>query len=118
MAASAEPVDDAGFVVTVEYEVQIFEQSQAEEDEEGAAVGSLAFAFAALYRWGHELADVEERELDAFAVTTGTMALYPYAREYVADMTGRLGLPTLTMPVRRLPSPWHPDGELTQPSDD
>lgn len=41
-------------------------------------------------------------ELDAFGKTTGQFALYPYARELVANMTGRMGLPPLHLGVMRL----------------
>ena len=43
-----------------------------------------------------------ESELTAFGQTTGQFALYPYAREFVADLTGRMGLPPLHMGVMRL----------------
>lgn len=40
-----------------------------------------------------------ESELAAFGHTTRQFALYPSARELVAVVTSRLGLPTLTMGV-------------------
>ena len=42
-------------------------------------------------------------ELNAYAISTGQYALYPYAREYISDLTMRLGLPPLTIGVLKIP---------------
>jgi hypothetical protein len=42
-------------------------------------------------------------ELTAYAVSTGQFALYPYVREYIYNVTGRLGLPPLTLGVLKAP---------------
>lgn len=59
-------------------------------------VARLEFQFAALYQLtGDDVVEFPEDELDAFGQTTGLLALHPYAREFVATMTGRMGLPPL-----------------------
>ena len=40
-------------------------------------------------------------EMQAYAATTGQFVLHPFARQYIYDMTGRLGLPPLTVGVLR-----------------
>jgi hypothetical protein len=68
-------------------------------------VATLNFELAALFtlemRDGDE--PVKDEELEAYASSTGRLLLYPYAREYVYDVTGRLGLPALTMGVLQEP---------------
>lgn len=65
----------------------------------------LSFQLAALYL----LPDYQgtepfpDEELDAFGKTTGRLALYPYARELVSNMTGRMGLPALHLATARIP---------------
>lgn len=70
----------------------------ANDDEpDSGDVARLRFQLAALF-------DVEvskdkdpftDEEYEAYASTTGQFALYPYAREFVAELTGRMGLPPL-----------------------
>jgi len=71
-------------------------------------VAALRFELAALFtlemREGDE--PLEEEELEAYAASTGQLALYPYAREYVYDATGRLGIPPLTIGVLQEPIEW------------
>lgn len=42
-------------------------------------------------------------ELKAYAASTGQHALYPYVREYISDVTMRLGLPPLTVGILKMP---------------
>jgi hypothetical protein len=71
--------------------------SEVEKD-----IAAIEFTMAGLFqlrmREGEE--QPSDEELSAYASTTGTFALYPFAREYVYDVTGRLRLPSLTLPVR------------------
>lgn len=104
--------DDGGLIVTGEYTVLVREGSVESTDgaewDEQKTVLELAFTMAALFAVdapeGQE--PLEEDELDAFAKTTGQFALHPYAREFVADMTGRMGLPQLHIGMMKL----HLDG--------
>lgn len=52
-----------------------------------------------------------EEELTAYAATTGRFALYPYIREYVYDLTGRLALPPLTLEILSRPMPVSPGAQ-------
>jgi preprotein translocase subunit SecB len=68
-------------------------------------VAEIAFELAGLFR-----VDAQENdepftadEIQSYAVTTGQMALYPYARELVYDLTGRLALPPLTLGLFKIP---------------
>ena len=72
---------------------------------EGSTVARISFELAALFSLDDEAqaADLREEEIEAFAKSTGQMALWPFAREYVFDSTGRLGLPPLAIGVFRVP---------------
>lgn len=74
------------------------------EDEDPVEVASVRFQLNALFEVERvpEGEEFTESELEAFGETTGQFALYPYARELVSDMTGRMGLPSLHMGVMRL----------------
>ncbi len=108
--------DDSAFILRSKYSLVIAEAKDVVSDsengdndaagEEEGRVADISFEFAALFdlelREGDE--PVEDSELQAFAVTTGQFALYPYSREYIYDVTGRLGLPPLTVGVLKLPT--------------
>lgn len=96
-------------IVSCEYEVVVTEASSnpddGEEDSATGTVGSVKFTLAALFvvpeaKDGDE--PFTDDEYQAFAGTTGQMALYPYAREFIADITGRMGLPSLHIGPLRL----------------
>lgn len=76
------------------------------EDAPAEPVARVEFEHAALFviDKGAENPPGTE-ELNAYAVTTGQLALYPYVREYVSDITGRLGLPPLTLGILRMSLP-------------
>lgn len=85
------------FVISVEYELSVSQDGSSDaEDADEVIVASINFTFAALYSKPIEDSFADEA-LEAFAKTTGSFAVYPYAREYVQDVTGRLGLPPLTL---------------------
>lgn len=95
-SAQYEPGDEH-LIVRVDYALQV--RASVESDEKDAASEVLAhaeFTYVALF-----VADASEEfteaEVESFAQTTGAFAIYPYAREYVQDVTGRLGLPPLTL---------------------
>ena len=106
--------DEDSFIVKVAYELDIAEMDPEAHansdsdpfDDESAIIARIAFELAALF-----LLDMHEddeppsvEEMQAYAATTGQFALYPFAREYVYDVTGRLALPALTLAVLRLPA--------------
>lgn len=91
--------DDDGDAEAVESTRGPDEDKAADEDE----VASLAFKLNALFSVEEEPDEpFTEGELTAFGQTTGQFALYPYAREFVADLSRRMGLPALHMGVMRL----------------
>jgi hypothetical protein len=107
MASSVEYDDgDDFFVLRVNYDVEIIEKSN-ESTSDRRALARMSFELGALYRFGmpDEWEPFTEGERDAFGQTAGTLALYPYAREFVQELTGRMGLPPLTLSVYRLPYP-------------
>lgn len=97
------------FVVRGTYRVFITAASTNEavdtSNNPDAAVAKIEFEHAALFvidlDSGEDPPDAEE--LNAYAVTTGQFALHPYAREYISNVTGRLGLPPLTVGILRMP---------------
>jgi hypothetical protein len=100
--------DAAFFVLDMAYRVDVTEVQRDDEVEgEGEKFASLSFRMAALYdlRVPDDSPRPTVSELDAYAKTMGTLALYPYAREFVQSMTSRMGLPPLTMSTLRLPYP-------------
>lgn len=68
-------------------------------------IASAAFTYRALFEllMREEDEPPSSAELKAYALTTGSFAVYPYAREYVRDVITRMGLPTLTLGVLRQP---------------
>ena len=46
---------------------------------------------------------IEDANLQAFAATNGVYNAWPYWREFVQNMTVRMGLPAITAPVFRFP---------------
>jgi hypothetical protein len=78
------------------------EQSD-EDDATALEVASIKFNLNALFELERKPEEpFTEAELAAFGQTTGQFALYPYAREFIADLVGRMGLPALHMGVMRL----------------
>ena len=96
------------FVVRGTYRLFIRSSSTATgNDSQGSAspVANIEFEHAALFVMdmeGQEPPNPEE--LNAYAVSTGQFALYPYVREYISNITTRLGLPPLTVGVLKLPA--------------
>ncbi|SCL21223.1 hypothetical protein GA0070616_2239 [Micromonospora nigra] len=104
---------DDFFILEIEYEVEIQElvDGISSEDAQPRKLATIAFKLGSLYRL-----DVNGRnppegaELYSFSKTTGTIALYPYAREFVQSMSSRMGLPPLTLATFKLP---YPDSSTT-----
>jgi hypothetical protein len=70
---------------------------------EGHEVARIEFKLNALFEVEHQPdGPFTESELTAFGQTTGQFAVYPYARELIADVTRRMGLPPLHIGLMRL----------------
>lgn len=90
----------------IEVDDQEAERSEEAEVEDVPLLSEIKFKIAGLYTL-RELDDPEadalsDDELTSFAQSTGLLALYPYARALVSDLTGRIGLPTLTLPMIKI----------------
>jgi hypothetical protein len=107
--------DGNSFVLRSKYSLRIVQVPTAaaiREDEEADSaegeddlVADIKFEFGALFsttlRDGDEA--ITDEELRAYSLTMGVFAMYPYARQYIYDITGRMGLPPLTVGVLTLP---------------
>jgi Preprotein translocase subunit SecB len=95
------------FVVRGTYRLFIKSTSNAtgsDSDRPASAVANIEFEHAALFVMNIEGREPPRaEELNAYAVSTGQFALYPYVREYISNLTTRLGLPPLTVGVLKLP---------------
>jgi hypothetical protein len=79
------------------------DNSEDSDQEESDDVATINFNLNALFEVERVPDEpFSQSELEAFGETTGQFALYPYARELVSDVTGRMGLPALHMGVMRL----------------
>lgn len=91
--------DDA-ILLTVTYDLKI---ESIFEDDSTKPVAESSFNLGVLA--GIRLRDGEislsTEEVEAWSATTGSFALYPYAREYIQGITARMGLPALTLSVMR-----------------
>lgn len=94
--------DRQALVVSADFSLKM-DQSEKEGDEE-RDIASITFTLVALFETP-EGASYDTEELDSFGATTGIFSLYPYAREYVQDVTGRMGLSPLTLGVYRVGAP-------------
>lgn len=59
--------------------------------------------------------DVREMYFRCFSEVNGTYNAWPYLREAVQDISARMGLPPITLPVYRVPRPKSPDGPWSSP---
>lgn len=78
-------------------------EMRQEVDGEANDIANIQFTLAGLYSIPEDV-EFSDEEVAAFADTTGIFGLYPYAREYVQDVTGRLGLPPLTLGLYKIPT--------------
>ncbi len=102
-----EPGSEA-FVVRSSYSLSIMPATDAARAPRDSpeVIAKIEFEHAALFVFSLAEGDhpPTAEELSAYAVTTGQFALHPYARQYIYDVTGRLGLPPLTVGVMTLPA--------------
>lgn len=122
-AVDADPAAISAFVVRIACRLRIqnqtadADQEDPEDQTQEEPVATADFEYAALFdyalREGED--DPTEEELTAYATTTGRFALYPYIREYVYDLTGRLALPPLTLAILSRPMPTPPGSSVQKP---
>ena len=101
--------DDDTFVVSIPYNILLQQATDSDGGETPDVDGEVArmeFEFAALFSFRPREDDdpFAEDELLAYANTTASFAIYPFVREYVYDVTGRLRLPALTLGVLLQPT--------------
>lgn len=96
-------VGDPAILLAVEYQTSIDSTNEQGEEFEVADV-KFTLALLATITLLDDEDPLAEEEVEAYCATTGTFALYPYAREYLQSVTTRMGLPALTLSVLRLPS--------------
>lgn len=96
LLAPGESPELAGFVVQHDYVIGI------DSDDQAAARIECSFAAAFAHPVASELSG---EQIEAFGVTTGTMAIYPYVRELVQSLSSRFGFPVLMPILRSLPAP-------------
>jgi hypothetical protein len=106
-AVEYEPGSES-FVVRGTYRVSIRSTTTAgaasASQKLDSAVARIEFEQAALFVMDMDAGNPPDaEELNAYAVSTGQFALYPYVREYISDLTSRLGLPPLTVGVLKMP---------------
>lgn len=102
--------ESSALLVRGEYDLSIYEAPEGNRHngknehapEDAALVGTIKFVLASLYQLHLPEEDnppFTDDELEAFAETTAQFAMYPFARELVRDLTSRLSLPPLTLPM-------------------
>lgn len=64
--------------------------------EDRTSIAHLRFTYASVFHV-NQGCEWDDEALEAFAQSTGIFAIYPYAREYVTDVTNRIGLPPLVL---------------------
>jgi len=74
-------------------------------------------AFSLAYK-ADALDDLSKEHVDCFANTNGFYNAWPYWREFAQNMTARLNLPPLTLPVFRIFPPRQPQGPKDKPQED
>lgn len=100
---------DNFFVVEIAYELSIDDVAEVpappdDDDIDSTSIANFTFTLAALFALSMRTDDaaIEEDELEAYSLTTAQLLMYPYAREYIYDVTGRLGLPALTVGMLKM----------------
>ncbi|WP_332643280.1 hypothetical protein [Aeromicrobium sp.] len=99
--------EDLSFVIEAEYALQIKQLTRELGDDEEPApedftdLATVEVTVAGLFTL--DLVEDDRRpateEVEAYSRSTGLFALHPYAREQIANLTSRIGLPTLTIGV-------------------
>jgi len=72
------------------------------DDNEREEVASITLVMGTLYSVAGESFDFSDDETQAFAETTAHFAMFPFIRQQVHDLTSRLGLPPLVLPMLKI----------------
>lgn len=96
-AAQVTPDKDA-IIVSVTFDLKMNQELEDQRTE----IAKVEFTLLGLYTLPEDV-KFTDAEVESFGATTGIFALYPYAREYVQNVTGRLGLPPLTLGLYKVP---------------
>lgn len=97
----------SSFVVRAAYQLLVAEQRPGISDPfetNDTAIANIEFELAGLFMLHLDRKEdpPSPSELEAYAESTGQIALYPFAREYIYDITGRMALPPLTIGVLKV----------------
>lgn len=65
-------------------------------------VASITLVMGTLFSVAGDSFDFGEEEKQAFAETTAQFAMFPFIRQQVHDLTSRLGLPPLVLPMLKI----------------
>ncbi len=76
-------------------------KKKAEQDEPFLNIKAM---FALVYR-AKDLSKLSKKAFDSFGQANGIYNAWPYWREFVQNVTTRMGLPSLTVPVFRIVAP-------------
>jgi preprotein translocase subunit SecB len=70
-------------------------------DDEAKSFLRISASFRLVYGCG-DLEELSDEKLEAFGSVNGVFNAWPYWREFVQNMTARMGLPPLVLPVFRV----------------
>lgn len=85
--------DKSGILVLVTVDLQ-------SNDTDGTAALHIQATFKVLYKC-EPTADLTEAHFNAFGELNGLVNAWPFLRELIQSITSRMGLPPLTLPVRK-----------------
>lgn len=75
-----------------------------DHDRQDIVIFEVSFVYELIYELDNEMDYKDNSLIDYFADNNAPMNAWPYARELVASMTTRMGLPTLNLPLLKRPS--------------
>lgn len=75
-----------------------------ERAKQGEPFLKISAMFALVYK-AKDLSNLSEKAFDSFGQANGVYNAWPYWREFVQNVTTRMGLPPLTIPVFRIVAP-------------
>jgi len=94
--------DENMIIVFPNFELKGYsDKKRAKQDEPFLNIKAM---FALVYR-AKDLSNLSEKAFDSFGQANGIYNAWPYWREFVQNVTTRMGLPPLTVPVFRIVAP-------------
>lgn len=96
--ASAEPAgrSEAGFLVRASFEAGVEDTSKGQTPVRVRVVWELAYSLSGV--------EPTDQVLERFAQLNGLYNAWPYGREFIQQMTARMQLPNIVLPVFRVAS--------------